>query len=342
MNRRRSIILGAVAVAAGAALFGWSRLQDGREEGVLRLSGNVEVTDVDVSFKVPGRVKARLVDEGAAVARGQVVAVLDAEDLEREAGVKEAEAAAVRASLAELLAGSRPQEIARAEAAVARAEAEAVRLAREDERIAALYGREAVARREFEAAKAAADVAQARLAEARESLLLVREGPRRETIAQARARVRQADEAAALARTRLSYATVRSPLAGIVLSKNAEPGDYVSAGTPVVTVGDLRNAWVRAYVEETDLARVKAGQAVAITNDTYPAKRYAGRVSFISAEAEFTPKSVQTRKERVKLVYRIKVDVDNPAMELKPGMPVDGVIDTAGKAEDPGGVHKDR
>jgi len=378
MSRRRAILLAAAAVAAAAVLFGWSRLRDGREDGAIRLSGNVEVTDVDVSFKVPGRVKARLVDEGMAVSGGQVVAVLDAEDLESEVGLKEAEAAAAKASLAELLAGSRRQEIARAEAdaarararldelasgsrpqeiesaraAVARAQADADRLARDFERIAALYAREAVARRELEAAKAATDVAQARLKEANESLLLVREGPRREevaqaraaldqaletlslvkegpraeTIAQARARLNQAQEAVALARTRLSYATVRSPLGGIVLSKNVEPGDYVSAGTPVVTVGDLRNAWVRAYVEETDLARVKVGQAVSVGNDTYPGKRYAGRVSFISPEAEFTPKSVQTSRERVKLVYRIKVEVDNPAMELKPGMPVDGVI----------------
>ncbi len=378
MKRKRAILAGAAVVLAAASLFAWSRLRERRDDGVIRLSGNVEVTDVDVSFRIPGRVKARLVDEGMAVADGQVVAVLDSEDLEQEVGLKEAEAAAARASLAELLAGSRRQEIARAEAeaaqararldellsgsrpqeieaaraAVARAEADADRLARDRERIAALYARGTVARRDFEAAQAASEVAQARLTEAKENLLLVREGPRREevaqaraaldrsletlslvregprpeTIAQARARVRQAEEAAALARTRRSYATVRSPLAGIVLSKNVEPGDYVSAGTPVVTVGDLRNAWVRAYVEEPDLGRVKVGQAVAVANDAYPGKRYAGRVSFIAQEAEFTPKSVQTARERVKLVYRIKVDIDNPAMELKPGMPVDGVI----------------
>lgn len=129
-----------------------------------------------------------------------------------------------------------------------------------------------------------------------------------------------------LARTRLSYATVASPLSGTVLSKNVEPGDYVAAGTPVVTVGTLADVWLRAYIEETDLGRVKLGQAVDVTADTFPGKKYAGRVSFISPQAEFTPKSVQTRKERVKLVYRIKVDIPNPEMELKPGMPADGTI----------------
>jgi HlyD family secretion protein len=169
-------------------------------------------------------------------------------------------------------------------------------------------------------------VAEERRNEARENLLLVEEGPRREQVEQARARVRQAKEALELARTRLSYATIASPLSGIVLSKNVEPGDYVSAGTPVVTIGDLSDVWMRAYIEETDLGRVKTGQPVDVTTDSYPGKTYAGRISFIAPQAEFTPKSVQTRKERVKLVYRIKVAIANPSMELKPGMPADGVI----------------
>jgi len=130
----------------------------------------------------------------------------------------------------------------------------------------------------------------------------------------------------ALARTRLSYATVFSPLSGTVLSKNAEPGEFVAAGTPVVTVADLREVWLRGYIPETDLGKLRLGQEVAVTTDSYPGKKYEGRVTFIAQEAEFTPKSVQTQKERVKLVYRIKVTIANPAAELKPGMPADGAI----------------
>ena len=153
------------------------------------------------------------------------------------------------------------------------------------------------------------------------------------TLEQARARARQAKEAVELARTRLSYSAIASPLAGVVLSRNAEPGDYMAPGVPVVTVGSLKDPWLRAYIEETDLGRVKVGQVVEVTADTYPGKRYAGRVSFIASQAEFTPKSVQTRKERVKLVYRIKVDVANPDMELKPGMPADAVLRTEERSE---------
>jgi HlyD family secretion protein len=241
-------------------------------------------------------------------------------------GLREAELQGAAAALKELAAGSRPQEIARARAGLAAARAEADRLSREFVRAKALHARDAISRQELERAQAAFEVAEERGKEARENLLLAEEGARKEQIEQARARVRRAKEALELARTRLSYATVASPLAGIVLSKNAEPGDYVAAGTPVVTVGNLSQVWLRAYVEETDLGRVKVGQPVDVTADTYPGKIYAGRVSFISSQAEFTPKNVQTRKERVKLVYRIKVDVANPSMELKPGMPADGAI----------------
>jgi len=165
------------------------------------------------------------------------------------------------------------------------------------------------------------------LAQAKAEYDLVKAGPRREVIDQARAQLEQARAALQLAKTQLGYATVVSPLTGVVLSKNIEPGEYVAPGTAVVTVGDLVNVWLRAYIEETDLGRVKVGQRAWVTTDTDPGKKYPGRVSFISDEAEFTPKNVQTQKERVKLVYRIKIDITNPEMELKPGMPADAVIE---------------
>ena len=129
-----------------------------------------------------------------------------------------------------------------------------------------------------------------------------------------------------MAQTRLSYSILSSPLSGVVLSKNIEPGEYVAPGTPVVTVGDLSNVWLRAYINETDLGRVKVGQSVRVTTDTDPNKVYAGRVSFLASQAEFTPRNVQTTQERVKLVYRVKIDLPNPQMELKPGMPADAEI----------------
>jgi len=130
----------------------------------------------------------------------------------------------------------------------------------------------------------------------------------------------------AIAQIRRSYATLQSPVSGLVLSESVETGEYVTAGTPVVTVADLRQIWLRAYINEPDLGRVKVGQAVRVFTDTYPDKAYRGRITFISSTAEFTPKNVQTSQERVKLVYRIKIAVDNPDMQLKPGMPADAEI----------------
>ena len=333
MKHRNVVLAGAVVLVLVAGSAVYLRFRGGEADGAVRVSGNIEVTDVDVSFRTAGRVLERLVGEGMTVSEGQVVARLDSADLEREAMRKEAELKAAEAALRDLEAGSRPQEIAAARATVARAQAEADRLARDFERSSALYSREVISAREYEAANAASDVAGARLREAREALLLVEEGPRKEQVAQARAQVDQAREALKLAKVRLGYGTITAPLSGLVLSENVEAGDYVAPGTPVVTVGDLANVWLRAYIEETDLGRVKVGQPVEVTTDTYPGKKYAGRVSFIASQAEFTPRNVQTRKERVRLVYRIKVDIPNPERELKLGMPADAVIRT----EDKGG-----
>lgn len=376
MNKRRlMVLLPAVLLVAVLAYLILGRSNDGR---VIRVSGNIEVTDAEVSFKLPGRVEARLVDEGETVKAGQTIARLDSAELAQEVAARRAEVQAVQAALAELQAGSRPEEIAQAEASaqqakarldemlagsrpeelsaaeavLRRAKAEAERARLDAERYEGLYKKEIVSAQQYDLARTAFETALARQREAEEQYKLVKEGPRKEqieqaraawlqaqerfvlvkkgprqeTIEQARARLQQAKEGLAVAETRLGYATLTSPLAGVVLSKNVEPGEFVAAGTPIVTVGDLENVWLRAYINETDLGRVKVGQRVRVTTDTYPDKRYEGRVSFIAAQAEFTPKSVQTEKERVKLVYRIKVDIRNPNMELKPGMPADAEI----------------
>ncbi len=349
--------------------------------GTVRVSGNIEVTDADVGFKISGRVLERAVSEGDLVTAGQLVARLEDADIRQEVAVRKAEVLAAHAQLSELEAGSRPevvaqaeaavqraaarvrelqtgsrpQEIATAEAAVASAAADFERIRQDYERQRTLFQKDVIAEREFQAYQSSYDMAQARLREAEERLSLVREGPRAEqvelaqaalkeaeerlreirngprveTIEQARARLQQTREALQLSETRLGYASIVAPLSGVVLTDSIEAGEFVAPGTPVVTVGDLHHVWLRGYVDETDLGRVKVGQAVQVTTDTYPDKVFRGRITFIASEAEFTPRSVQTTKERVKLVYRIKVDIPNPDMELKPGMPADGVIDTA-------------
>lgn len=378
--RKPLLFLPLVLVLAGTAAFLFLRSRNSENGGVLRLSGNIEATQAELGFKIAGRVAERPVDEGQVVEKGQLVARLDSVDLVQQVAARRAEVAVAQAALAELLAGSRPEEVAQAAAGVRRAQAAvdellsgsrpqelaqaAAQVARsraEEERLRLDAQRQEhllvaglVTPRDNEAAQTAYEVAKnalkeseerrslvdegpraesirqarAALVQAQEQYALVRKGPRRETIAQARARLDQARQILAQAETALGYATLSSPLTGLLLSKNVEPGEYVGPGTPVVTVADLRTVWLRGYVPETELGRIKVGQRARVTADTYPGRGYEGHVSFLSSQAEFTPKAVQTSKERVKLVYRVKIDIPNPALELKPGMPADAAIVT--------------
>ncbi|MCC6362490.1 MAG: efflux RND transporter periplasmic adaptor subunit [Bryobacterales bacterium] len=385
MKHKKKLLFLIPLAAAGILSYRIIQSRSANGAGAIRVSGNIEITDVDVSFKVPGRVEARPVSEGEIVRAGSLVAKLDSTELMQDVALRKAEVQAAGAALAALQAGSRPEEIAEADAVVrkaqswvdelangsrsediaaqrarvARAKAEAERLESDYRRQKMLHERDVISAREYETAQTALEVGKERLREdqerlklllegprkeqieqaraslhqAQERYALIKKGPRAEDIAQARARLEQARQALAIAGTRLSYATVVAPLAGVVLSENVEPGMYVAPGTPVVTVGDLENVWLRAYINEADLGRVKVGQQVRLTTDTYPGKHYEGRVSFIASQAEFTPKNVQTGKERVKLVYRVKVDIRNPNMELKPGMPADAEIEVAARTD---------
>jgi len=323
MNRKALIPIAAVLVVSIVLIV---TCRSGRNERILSLSGNIEVVQLDVSFRVPGKVLERPVDEGFVVQEGQLIARLDAQDLEQQVALQRAAEATSRAALAELQAGSRKEEIESSKATFDQADADLKRQEPDEARIRDLYQKGILSVRDYEAARALLLAAQAKVNQTRQQYTLVKKGPRQEDIDQARAKYEQARQSLALAETQLSYATLKAPTAGVILSKNIEPNEYVAPGTPVVTMADLRSVWMRAYVEETDLGRVKVGQRATLTCDTYPGKKYEGRVSFISSEAEFTPKNVQTRKERVKLVYRIKIDVANPSMELKPGMPAEAEI----------------
>ncbi|MBA4394465.1 MAG: hemolysin secretion protein D [Desulfobacca sp.] len=324
--KKKMIILVLLIIFAGVAGVFYFKNQRIPELNVVRVSGNIEITDVEVSFKIPGRVEKRLVSEGQLVKADQIVARLDSQDLAQEIAQRRAQVGSAQAVLTELKTGARPEEIAQAEAVLERAQADGARANLELERQKKLYEREVISTREYDLAKTTFDGTDARIREAKEMLILVRKGPRQEKIDQAKAGLEQARQALALAETRMSYSVLMSPLTGIVLSENIEPGEFVSPGTPIITLGDLNRVYLRAYINETDLGRIKVGQKVHVLSDTFPGKAYEGKITFIASQAEFTPKNVQTQKERVKLVYRIKVDIPNPQMELKPGMPADGEI----------------
>lgn len=326
MNRKMIIAVGALVLTAVivVAVIRLRRATDGN----LKLTGTIETTTVAVSFKVPGRLKDRLVDEGAQVQAGQIVARLEDDELKDERMARLADQQAAQAALADLKAGSRSEEIAATAASLARLRAEADRADRDAVRAEALFKKEVIPRKELDAARAAKSAAVAAVHEGEERLKLAQIGPRVDAVKQAEARLEGAAAARSLADVRLSQAVLAAPLSGTVLAKHAEPGELLAAGAPVITIGRLDEVWVRAYIPETQLGKVKLGQQVQVTSDTWKGRSYHGVVSFIASEAEFTPRNVQTEAERVKLVYRIKITIANPQQELKPGMPVDAVIAT--------------
>lgn len=338
----KRILVPIVAVVLTAAVILWFvGRRDRTNSRYLPVSGTVEITQVELGFKISGRLAERPADEGRPVAAGEVVASLDAQDQKLKVALAEAESHAARARLQELENGSRPEEIAQAHAQLQQANAAArtaqsrFKLAGEDlRRFMLLLQEHVISQRDFdtlhtayEAALNADAEAQARIRLAQAQLALVKIGPRAEVIEQARARLASAEQNLALAKRQLEDTRLTAPMNGVVLSTPAEPGAYVNPGTPVLTIGQIDDLWLRAYVNETDIGRVKLDQKAIVRTDSHPGKEYIGRISYISDEAEFTPKSVQTHEERVKLIYRIKIALHNPLHELKPGMPADASID---------------
>lgn len=386
--KKRLIPILILLAAAGAALYafrGAHRPPDNR----LIVSGNIELTEVNIAFKTAGRLIERNFDEGDAVKRGQIVARLDRDQLlaqrEREAaGLQSSESQLVQAvsslewqkantaadieqrradissndaRLAELNNGARPQEKLQAKAAVDSAQSEYERAKRDWDRGQTLYKNDDISTAQYDQYRNRFESAEAALKNAQEAQGLVLAGPRREQIEAAQGQVEHAHGAlkmaeansleikrreeqivtqrAEIARSRASLALIDSQLAdtiavspvdGVVLVKSADVGEVLAPGTTIVTVGDIDHPWLRGYVNETDLGKVKLGSRARATTDSYPGKIYNGRVTFISSEAEFTPKQIQTEQERVKLVYRIKIELENPNHELKSNMPADAEI----------------
>ncbi len=329
---KRGIALLIVLAAAGAGFYYYRHSSRPKApSNVLKVSGNIEAHESLVGFKVSGRIVDLPVQEGQTVRKGELLARLDDADYRQRVRIGEANVRVRRDELVLGLAGTREQEIQAAHQAVLDAEAD-LRLKQDDfERAESLFKEDALSAQSRDVAATNLARAQARYRSSREAYDQAVEGTRKEQIAIQRANLTQARQNLDLARIELEYTALRAPEAGVIMVRQAELGEVVAPGTPVVTLADLDHVWLRAYVNETDLGRVRWGQQVTVTTDTYPGKKYRGRISFISSSAEFTPKTVQTERERVRLVYRIKIDLENPQLELKPGMPADAAIEL-GKA----------
>jgi len=274
MHKIRGLIVLSAVIAAGYGLFGLVRAGAKANVSLIKVSGNIEAAQVRLSFRIPGKIKELLVDEGSTVKTAQTLARLDTDELVK---VK-----------------------AQAQAALTSGRIILQQASDDHKRAESLFGAGAVSAQKRDTAKTAYDSAKADLDQAQAGL--------------------------ELAETRLGFADLAASIDGFVTTKSAESAEVVAAGAPVFTVADLRDIWLTAYVNETDLSKVKLNQAVRVKTDTFPDKSYNGRLSFIAQEAEFTPKQIQTNEERVKLVYRVKIKIDNPDLELKPGMPADGYI----------------
>lgn len=326
MKRLFWIVLLVLIAIAAVVRFYPQWLGRRRAANELKLSGNIEAHESLVSFKVAGRIVELPVDEGMSMKAGDLLARLDSDDYRQEVNVDDATRSVRNRELTLGLAGSRVQEIEAARQSVIDAQADLDQKKKDLARYQALYEKDEIAGQTRDDAATAVTRAQATLERAQQVYNELLEGTRKEELDVERSNLGLARQNLEMSRIRLSYTVLRAPFNGIVLVREAELGEVVSPGTPIITLADLDNIWLRVYLPETDLGKVHWGQDVEVRTDTYTGKVYPGRISVIASDAEFTPKSVQTEQERVTLVYRIKVDVENPNHELKPGMPADAYI----------------
>lgn len=323
MNRKRTMALAAAlgVVLAAAVLVLAGR---GRVPTAVVASGTVEATEAALGFPLAGRVDSIAVREGMRVERGMVLAWLDRSELLARRAMAEAQVGAARARLAELERGFRTEEREQAHATLRAATRRWEEAEAEYQRAQRLFAGGAISRRELDAAETALAVAAAERDRAVKQASLMDEGPRREQIDAQRAVLRQAEAQRDQLDVLLDQALVRAPFGGVVTARHREPGEAVAPGVPVLTIVNLDDRWIRIYVPGDAVGRLRLGQRAEITADAYPDRIYPGEIVFIADEAEFTPRTVQTADERVKLVYRVKVRVvEDPAHDLKPGLPAD-------------------
>jgi HlyD family secretion protein len=328
--KRRIPLLILLAAVIGAGVYLYPRLTKKSEsENHITLSGNIEAHESLVSFKVQGRIVDLPVEEGQSVERGALLARLDDADYQQKVRIDEATVRVRESNLALTLAGTREQEVKASQQNVLDAQADLQEKKIDYDRAQRLFSKDEVSAQDRDLADTALRRAEATFKAAQQRYNEAVEGSRKEDIVIARANLTEATANLGLSRVNLDYTILRAPSTGVITVREAELGEVVVPGAPIITLADLDHIWLRAYIAETDLGRIRWGQEATITTDTYQGKQYHGRISFISSSAEFTPKSVQTYKERVTLVYRIKIDIDNFNHELKPGMPADARIDLA-------------
>ncbi|MGD8827597.1 MAG: efflux RND transporter periplasmic adaptor subunit [Gammaproteobacteria bacterium] len=332
---KRVIVPAVVALVVLAAGGWWLWHGETAATDEITLYGNIDLRKVSLAFEESGRIASMKAREGARVAAGDVLARLDTERLQQALERSQAQVDAQRQRLAALEAGSRPEEIRQARATLSAAQAEARNAEREYHRKKTLRAKGVASQAQLDMALTARDAANARRDAAAQALTLALKGPREQDIAAARAQLKALQAELAIARKNLTDARLVAPSAGVIETRVLEPGDMASPQRPVYTLALDNPVWVRAYVPETDLGRVKPGMRAWIRTDSFPDKRYPGWVGYVSPSAEFTPKSVETTDVRTSLVYQVRVFACNPDGELRLGMPATVTLRLTGDNDSP-------
>ena len=319
--KKRLILFVIVLLVAGGGWFGYQQWASRKHEP-LKIQGNVDIRQVNLGFRVNGRIREMRFEEGDPIRAGDLIALLDAGPYQDQVNLAKAQLAQSTANLTKAINGSRPQEIDQARAQVAQAQANVENADLTFQRESDLRRTNAISKQEFDNATATRDANRAQLRSAQANLALLEAGSRREDIDAARAQVQHDQANLETAELNLSDCRLLAPTDGVIITRALEPGAIVAAGTSVYSLCFYSPVWIRTYVDEMDLGRIYPGMKALVYTDSNPEKPYEGQIGFISPVAEFTPKTVETRELRADLVFRLRVVVQHPDRYLRQGMPV--------------------
>lgn len=303
-----------------------SGCENKKPDNEINASGTIEATDITISSKTAGQIKAILVDEGNRVKKDDILLYLDHDLLDIQLRQAQASVEQAEAQLRLLQAGARKEDIKLAEEQVQFAQINLDQATADKDRLEKLYETSTITKKQFEDAETKYEQAMNQYNSAKQNLNKIKNITRPEEIESAKANLKRNMVSVDLIRKNIEDCTIRSPVDGIVSKKFVESGEYVTPGAAVLKLSDLQKVDLYIYITETELGKVKLGQKAAVTIDTYKDKVYNGEVIFISPEAEFTPKSIQTQEERTKLVFAVKISIPNNEFDLKSGMPADAKL----------------
>lgn len=292
----------------------------------IEASGNIEATNITISSQVAGEIKFLLKDEGSFVNEGDTILIIDPTNYNLKLAEASNSLIAAESQYLLLKKGARKEDISLSESAYKQAEINFLQAEKDKERFENLYASKSITKKQYEDAVNKYEISLAQFNSAKENLNKIKNLARPEELNQAEANVNRVTATVEILKKNINDCFVKAPSSGYIVKKFVEKGEYAGLLSNLVKITDLSKVELVIYVSETNLAKVKTGQDAEITIDSYPEKKFKGKVIFISPEAEFTPKNIQTKEERTKLVYAVKISIPNPDLELKPGMPADASI----------------